>query len=75
MATLRYRAIRYTAWTMTRTGPNGGETTVTPGDLQRVGVLLTAEQYAALRKAAYERGVSQSEVVRLALDAYLRLDR
>ena len=54
-----------------RRGPKGGETTVTPGDLQRVGVLLTAEQYRELRRAAYERGMSQSEIVREALDAYL----
>jgi len=64
----------YTALLMARKGPKGGETTVTPGDLQRVGVLLTAEQYRALRKAAYERGVSQSEIVRDALDAYLKMD-
>ena len=61
----------YTAPMAKRKGPKGGETTVTPGDLQRVGVLLTAEQYAALRKAAYELGKSQSEIVREALDAYL----
>jgi Arc/MetJ-type ribon-helix-helix transcriptional regulator len=36
-----------------------------------VAVLLTEEQYAALRRVAYERQVSQSEVVREALDAWL----
>ena len=54
-----------------RLGPKGGETTKTPGGLQRVAVLLTEEQYAALRRVAYERQVSQSEVVREALDAWL----
>ena len=39
-------------------GPKGGETTKTPGELQRVAVLLTEEQYAALRRVAYERQVS-----------------
>lgn len=52
-------------------GPKGGETTKTPGGLQRVAVLLTEEQYAALRRVAYERQVSQSEVMREALDAWL----
>jgi hypothetical protein len=51
-------------------GPKGGETTKTPGGLQRVAVLLTEEQYAALRRVAYERQVSQSEVVREALEGY-----
>jgi hypothetical protein len=54
-----------------RLGPKGGETTKTPCGLQRVAVLLTEEQYAALRRVAYERQVSQSEVVREALDAWL----
>lgn len=54
-----------------RTGPKGGETTTTPGGLQRVAVLLTEEQYANLRKLAYERQVSQSEIVREALDDLL----
>ncbi len=34
-------------------------------------VLLTEEQYANLRKLAYERQVSQSEIVREALDDLL----
>jgi hypothetical protein len=54
-----------------RLGPKGGETTKTPGGLQRVAVLLTEEQYAALRRLAYERQESQSEIIREAFDEYL----
>jgi Arc/MetJ-type ribon-helix-helix transcriptional regulator len=36
-----------------------------------VAVLLTEEQYATLRRVAYERQASQSEVVREALDAWI----
>lgn len=52
-------------------GPKGGETTKTPGGLQRVAILLTEEQYAELRRLAYERQESQSAIIREALDAYL----
>lgn len=52
-------------------GPKGGETTVTAGGLQRVGVLLTGEQYKALRRVAFERGGSVSELVREAVDDLL----
>ncbi|HEX2253139.1 MAG TPA: ribbon-helix-helix protein, CopG family [Thermoanaerobaculia bacterium] len=55
-------------------GPKGGETTTTPGGLQRVAVLLTSEQYAELRLRAYEQGKSQSEIVREALDTYFEQD-
>jgi metal-responsive CopG/Arc/MetJ family transcriptional regulator len=58
-----------------RRGPKGGETTKTPGGLQRVAVLLTEEQYEALRRLAYERQASQSEIVREALDDYLDRER
>jgi hypothetical protein len=62
--------------TSDRRGPKGGETTKTPGGLQRVAVLLTEEQYEALRRLAYERQASQSEIVREALDDFLdRLPR
>lgn len=54
-----------------RKGPKGGETTVTAGGLQRVGVLLTGEQYQALRRVAFDRGSSVSEQVREAVDLYL----
>lgn len=54
-----------------RVGPKGGITTTTAGGLQRVAVMLTQEQYAGLRKVAYERQASQSEIVREALDEYL----
>lgn len=53
------------------TGPKGGETTRTPGGLQRVAVLLTEEQYRELRRLAYERGESQSTIIRDAFDLYL----
>lgn len=52
-------------------GPKGGETTKTPGGLQRVAILLTEEQYAELRRLAYERQESQSAIIREAFDAYL----
>jgi hypothetical protein len=51
-------------------GPKGGETTKTPGGLQRVAILLTEEQYAELRRLAYERQESQSAIIREAFDAY-----
>jgi hypothetical protein len=54
-----------------RMGPKGGETTKTPGGLQRVAILLTEEQYAALRRIAYERQESQSAIIREAFDAFL----
>lgn len=52
-------------------GPKGGETTKTPGGLQRVAILLTEEQYAELRRLAYERQESQSAIIREAFDTYL----
>lgn len=52
-------------------GPKGGETTKTPGGLQRVAILLTEEQYAELRRLAYERQESQSAIIREAFDLYL----
>lgn len=58
-----------------RMGPKGGETTKTPGGLQRVAILLTEEQYAELRRLAYERGESQSAIIREAFDAYLETCR
>jgi hypothetical protein len=54
-----------------RMGPKGGETTKTPGGLQRVAILLTEEQYAELRRLAYERQESQSAIIREAFDTYL----
>lgn len=55
----------------TKRGPKGGESTKTAGGLQRIAVLLTEEQYAELRRLAYERQESQSAIMREALDAYL----
>lgn len=56
-------------------GPKGGETTKTPGGLQRVAILLTEEQYAELRRLAYERQESQSAIIREAFDAFLEASR
>jgi hypothetical protein len=44
------RCATLTAVAKKQLGPKGGLTTKTPGGLQRVAVLLTEEQYAALRR-------------------------
>lgn len=55
-------------------GPKGGRTTRTAGGPIRKALLLRPDQDAALRRAAYEQQRSESEIVREALDAFLKLD-
>ena len=58
----------------TPTGPRGGTTTVTKSGLIRFVVYLHADERQALRRAAFEREVSASEIVREALRAYLDIE-
>jgi hypothetical protein len=55
-------------------GPKGGRTTRTEGGLVRKGVFIRADQDRELRRVAYEQERSESEIVRDALDAYLKLE-
>lgn len=41
-------------------------------DQKRIPVLLTEEQHEALRKLSYETRESMSEIIRKAIDAYLK---
>lgn len=49
-------------------GPRGGRTTRTAGGLVRKAWFVRDDQAAALRRLAYERELSESELVRDALD-------
>lgn len=57
-----------------RKGPKGGETQTTPGGFRRKGFYLLPDEVAAVRRAAFERECSESELVREAIRAYLGLD-
>ena len=56
------------------TGPRGGTTTVTKSGLIRFVVYLHQDERQALRRAAFEREVSASEIVREALRAHLEIE-
>lgn len=58
----------------TKRGPKGGRTTRTAGDLVRKTLFLRADQDAELRRLAYQRQRSESELVRDAVDAYLEAE-
>ena len=51
-------------------GPLGGKTTHTPGGFFETKVYLAPDDVEKLRRLAYKLRVSQSEVVRRALQAY-----
>ena len=55
-------------------GPRGGTTTVTQAGLRRVALYLQPEEYKALRRAAFERELPMSEVMREALRAHLGVE-
>ena len=56
------------------TGPRGGTSTVTKSGLIRFVVYLHQDERQALRRAAFEREVSASEIVREALRAHLDIE-
>ena len=56
------------------TGPRGGKTTVTKAGLIRFVAYLHPDERQALRRAAFDREVSASEIVREALRAYLDIE-
>ena len=56
------------------TGPRGGKTTVTKTGLIRFVAYVHPDERQALRRAAFEREVSASEIVRKALRAYLDVE-
>jgi len=55
----------------TKRGPKGGRSTRTAGGLIRKTLLIRPDQDAELRRLAYERQRSESEIARDALDLYL----
>ena len=56
-----------------RLGPRGGQTTVTPGGLNRLSTYLLPEEREAVRRRAFEDDHSISEVIRSAIRNYLGL--
>jgi len=55
-----------------RTGPRGGDTTVTAGGLLKKTIYFSPEEWQALRKKSYEEERPVSEIVRqLVVDAFL----
>lgn len=56
-----------------RQGPRGGTTTVTESGLRRVALYLNADEFKALRRAAFERERPMSEIMREALRHFLHL--
>jgi hypothetical protein len=56
-----------------RLGPRGGQTTVTPGGLNRLSTYLLPEEREAVRRRAFEDDHSISEVIRTAIRRYLDL--
>jgi hypothetical protein len=58
-----------------RKGPRGGETQVTPGGFRKKAFYLLPDEVQAIRRAAFDRDCSESEVVRQAVRAYFDLDR
>jgi len=55
-------------------GPKGGRTTRTAGGLVRKALFIREDQDEDLRRLAYERQTSESELVRDALDAFLEAE-
>ena len=56
-----------------RLGPRGGQTTVTPGGLNRMSTYLLPAEREAVRRRAFESDTSISEVIRGAIRRYLDL--
>jgi hypothetical protein len=56
------------------TGPRGGTSTVTKTGLIRFVVYLHQDERQALRRAAFERETSASDIVRRALREYLEIE-
>lgn len=56
-----------------RRGPKGGTTTTTPGGLRRKVFYLNKDEDQTLRKRAFEAQVTESQLVREALRAFLDL--
>ena len=54
-------------------GPRGGKTTVTKTTIRKT-VLLHHDEEAALREAAFRERLSESEIIRRALRAYLEIE-
>lgn len=59
---------------MSKTGPKGGQKQVTPGGFRRKGFYLLPEEIDSLRRTAFDRQVSESEIVREALRQYLHIE-
>jgi hypothetical protein len=55
-------------------GPRGGTSTVYKSGLLRKTAYFYAEEWEAIRKAAYEREVSYTDVIRESVRAHLKLD-
>lgn len=55
-------------------GPRGGQTTITKSGLIRFVVYLHPDERKALRRAAFEREISASEIVREALREHLGVE-
>jgi hypothetical protein len=55
-------------------GPRGGTSTVYGSGLLRKTAYFQAEEWAAIRKAAYERELSYADIIRESVRAHLKLD-
>jgi hypothetical protein len=60
--------------TKDRKGPKGGESTIYESGLLRKTVYFYPEEWAAIRKAAYEEDKNYTEVIREAVRAYFSID-
>jgi Ribbon-helix-helix protein, copG family len=61
--------------TKKKTGPRGGLTTTHPSGLVRKVYYLYESEAEAIRRIAFDRHVTESEVIREAVDAYLDRER
>lgn len=60
--------------TKERPGPKGGETTSYKSGLLRKTAYFNPEEWAAIRKKAFETETSYAEVIREAVRSYLGID-
>lgn len=65
--------LRVAAEEAPRTGPRGGTTTVTSSGMIRKNLWISHEENEALRRRAYERRLSETQIIRAGLRRILGL--
>jgi hypothetical protein len=61
--------------TNSQTGPRGGVTTIAPSGWQKTTVYLRPDQVRRLKRAAFDRDRTMSEVLRHSLDCYFGVEQ